>query len=98
MLHPPKAVSSEGRQHRLLAECYGGEDEINIILIKIMLQVMGFIAVMVNCGLIGLSGPVHRIFPNITGAQTVILDMIIQGVFFNWYPPKSSKYKKVNLG
>ena len=22
----------------------------------------------------------------------------IQGVFFNWYPPKSSKYKQVNLG
>ena len=95
MLHPPKAVSSEGRQHRLLAECYGGEDEINIILIKTMLQVMGFIAVMVNCGLIGLSGPVHRIFPNITGAQTVILDMIIQGVFFNWYPPPKSTKKLI---
>ena len=24
--------------------------------------------------------------------------VLIQGVFFNWYPPKSSKYKKVNLG
>ena len=22
----------------------------------------------------------------------------IQGDFFNWYPPKSSEYKKVNLG
>ena len=38
---------------------------------------MGFIAVIVNCGLIGLSGPVHRIFPNITGAQTVIVDLIM---------------------
>ena len=39
---------------------------------KSTVQVMGFIAVLVNCGLIGLSGPVHRIFPNITGNQTVI--------------------------
>ena len=22
----------------------------------------------------------------------------IQGVFSHWYPPKSSKYKKINLG
>ena len=42
------------------------------------LQVMGFIAVIVNCGLIGLSGPVHRIFPNITGAQTVILIIVLE--------------------
>jgi anoctamin-8 len=39
---------------------------------------MGFIAVIVNCGLIGLSGPVHRIFPNITGAQTVILIIVLE--------------------
>lgn len=39
---------------------------------------MGFVAVIVNCGLIGLSGPVHRIFPNITGAQTVILIIILE--------------------
>ena len=24
--------------------------------------------------------------------------MMIQGVFFNWYPPKICKYKKVNPG
>ena len=24
--------------------------------------------------------------------------LYVQGVFFNWYPPKNSKYKKVNLG
>merc|ERR1719411_2363982 len=42
------------------------------------MEVMGFIAVMVNCGLIGLSGPVHRIFPNITGAQTVILIIVLE--------------------
>ena len=41
-------------------------------------KVMGFIAVIVNCGLIGLSGPVHRIFPNITGAQTVILIIVLE--------------------
>ena len=30
------------------------------------------------------------------------IDMLLKcsdtGCFFNWYPPKSSKYKKVNLG
>merc|ERR1712080_380908 len=42
------------------------------------MEVMGFIAVIVNCGLMGLSGPVHRIFPNITGSQTVILIIVLE--------------------
>jgi len=42
------------------------------------MEVMGLIGVMVNCGLIGLSGPVHRIFPNITGSQTVILIIVLE--------------------
>ena len=42
------------------------------------MEVMGVIGVVVNCALIGLSGPVHRIFPNITGAQTVILIIALE--------------------
>lgn len=44
------------------------------------MEIMGIIGVVVNCGLIGLSGPVHRIFPNITGAQTVILIIVLEHV------------------
>ena len=36
-----------------------------------------------------------------SSGQTVqhpTMTMNITGCFFNWYPPKSSKYKKVNLG
>ena len=31
-----------------------------------------------NCGLIGLLGPVHRIFPDITPVQQVILIIILE--------------------
>ena len=42
------------------------------------MEIMGVIGVVVNCALIGLSGPVHRIFPNITPAQTVILIIVLE--------------------
>merc|ERR1712107_980062 len=35
---------------------------------------------MVNCALIGQSGQVHRMFPNITGTQTVLLIIILEHV------------------
>ncbi len=37
------------------------------------MEMMGVIACVVNCALIGQSGQVHRMFPNITANQTVIL-------------------------
>ena len=37
-----------------------------------------FVGVVVNCGLIGLLGPVHRIFPNITPVQQVILIIVLE--------------------
>ncbi|XP_023320321.1 anoctamin-8 isoform X1 [Eurytemora carolleeae] len=42
------------------------------------MEVMGIIGVVVNCGLIGLLGPVHRIFPNITPVQQVILIIVLE--------------------
>lgn len=39
---------------------------------------MGIAGVMVNCALIGQSGQVHRMFPNITGTQTILLIIILE--------------------
>ena len=42
------------------------------------MEVMGLIGVIVNCSLIGLSGQVHRMFPNITANQTIILIVVLE--------------------
>lgn len=42
------------------------------------MEVMGFIAVLVNCALIGLSGEVHRLLPNMTAIQTVLLIVALE--------------------
>merc|ERR1719232_1545059 len=44
------------------------------------MEIMGVIGVIVNCALIGLSGPVHRMFPDMTPAQTVILIIVLEHV------------------
>lgn len=43
---------------------------------------MGIVGVIVNCALIGQSGQVHRMFPNITGTQTILLIIILEVRFF----------------
>lgn len=42
------------------------------------MEVMGFIAVLVNCALIGLSGQVHRLFPDMTAIQKVLLIVALE--------------------
>lgn len=42
------------------------------------MEVMGFIAVLVNCALIGLSGQVHRLLPDMTAIQTVLLIVALE--------------------
>ena len=42
------------------------------------MELMGLIGVMVNCALIGLSGQVDRIFPNITTNQTILLIILLE--------------------
>jgi anoctamin-8 len=42
------------------------------------MEVMGLVGVMVNCALIGLSGQVDRMFPNITPTQTIILIIVLE--------------------
>ena len=42
------------------------------------METMGLIAVIVNCALIGQSGQVHRMFPNITATQTLLLVVVLE--------------------
>jgi anoctamin-8 len=42
------------------------------------MEMMGIIGVIVNVALIGQSGQVHRMFPNITANQTIILIVILE--------------------
>jgi len=41
---------------------------------------MSIVAVMVNCALIGLSGQVHRMFPDMSTSQTVLLIVALEHV------------------
>lgn len=41
---------------------------------------MGLIAVLVNCALIGLSGQVHRMFPEMSTTQTILLIVALEHV------------------
>ncbi|KAG8229744.1 hypothetical protein J437_LFUL007919 [Ladona fulva] len=44
------------------------------------MEVMGLIAVLVNCALIGLSGQVHRMFPEMSTTQTILLIVILEHI------------------
>lgn len=44
------------------------------------MELMGGVGVIVNCALIGLSGQVNRMFPNITATQTILLIIILEHV------------------
>ena len=55
------------------------------------MEMMGIIGVIVNVALIGQSGQVHRIFPNITANQTIILIVILEVKIFTETFPTTSK-------
>jgi len=42
------------------------------------MELMGFIAILVNCALIGLSGQVHRLLPDMNAIQTVLLIVALE--------------------
>lgn len=44
------------------------------------MEYMGIMAVLVNCALIGLSGQVHRMFPDMTATQTILLIVALEHV------------------
>ncbi|KAG0713299.1 Anoctamin-8 [Chionoecetes opilio] len=42
------------------------------------MELMGVLGIMVNCMLIGLSGQVHRMFPHMSTAQTILLIVVLE--------------------
>lgn len=42
------------------------------------MEYMSIVAVLVNCALIGLSGQVHRMFPDMTATQTILLIVALE--------------------
>ncbi|KAL0278801.1 UNVERIFIED_CONTAM: hypothetical protein PYX00_000506 [Menopon gallinae] len=44
------------------------------------MELMGIIAVLVNCALIGLSGQVHRMFPEMSTTQTILLIVALEHI------------------
>lgn len=44
------------------------------------MELMGLIAVLVNCALIGLSGQVHRMFPEMSTTQTILLIVALEHI------------------
>jgi hypothetical protein len=50
----------------------------NVDLLQNAMEVMCMIAVLVNCALIGLSGQVHRMFPEMSTTQTILLIVALE--------------------
>ena len=63
-------------------KCYVKNLNVRQIIIQFFVQtameLMGIVGIIVNCALIGQSGQVHRMFPNITSTQTIILVVILE--------------------
>lgn len=47
------------------------------------MEYMGIMAVLVNCALIGLSGQVHRMFPDMTATQTILLIVALEHIMLS---------------
>lgn len=43
---------------------------------------MGLVAILVNCALIGLSGQVQRMFPEMSATQTILLIVALEHIMF----------------
>jgi hypothetical protein len=61
-----------------------------------LIHIIAVAGVVVNCGLICLLGPVHRIFPNITPVQTLILIIVLEVRSFFLAKKNSSRSKKIH--
>ncbi|KAI5710315.1 hypothetical protein M8J75_007605, partial [Diaphorina citri] len=46
------------------------------------MEVMSLVSVLVNCALIGLSGQVHRMFPEMSRTQTILLIVALEHIMF----------------
>ncbi|GAB6032991.1 hypothetical protein CHUAL_012183 [Chamberlinius hualienensis] len=47
---------------------------------QIMMDIMGVVAIIVNCALIGMSGQVQRLFPGLSTTGTVILIVVLEHI------------------
>ena len=54
------------------------------------MEMMGTVGVIVNCALIGLSGQVNRMFPNITATQTILLIIVLEVQIIPLNPTKQT--------
>ena len=45
------------------------------------MEMMGTVGIIVNCVLIGLFGPVNRLFPNITVTQMILLIIVLEVIY-----------------
>ena len=54
-------------------------------LLQTAMEMMGTVGVIVNCALIGLSGQVNRMFPDITPTQTILLIIVLEVKIFAAY-------------
>ncbi|XP_064619768.1 anoctamin-8-like isoform X2 [Lineus longissimus] len=52
----------------------------NIGIWQDMLELMGVIAVIVNCALVGMSGQVHRLFPNMGPTETIVFIVVLEHI------------------
>uniref|UniRef100_A0A8D8YM26 Anoctamin n=2 Tax=Cacopsylla melanoneura TaxID=428564 RepID=A0A8D8YM26_9HEMI len=57
-----------------------GERIPNIGMWQNAMEVMSLVSVLVNCGLIGLSGQVHRMFPEMSRTQTILLIVALEHI------------------
>ena len=59
------------------------------------MELMGLVGVMVNCALIGLSGQVDRMFPNITTNQTILLIILLEVRSSNYDTPRGKSAARI---
>ena len=65
----------------------------NYVLFQTAMEMMGTVGVIVNCALIGLSGQVNRMFPNITATQTILLIIVLEVHIIPLNPTKQTKLR-----
>jgi hypothetical protein len=72
---------TESAEHRHLAGTGGEASKPRMHLsLQNCMEYMSIMAVLVNCALIGLSGQVHRMFPDMTATQTILLIVALEHI------------------
>jgi anoctamin-8 len=53
------------------------------------MEMMGIVGVTVNCALIGLSGQVNRLIPDMTPTQTILLIIVLEVLTWKTHDSKA---------